>query len=93
MPFVMVEEFQITKGVHLLTIIDCRNRSRIQRFEEEVVVLDSVRSGIQFRAEWDFPVPASLRRYFLNGWELFIEEMGRAPRSNQFLFGGIFIRK
>jgi PP-loop superfamily ATP-utilizing enzyme len=46
---------------------------------------------IVFQAKWDFPPPACKRRYFLNGREIAVEELGKIPRRNLFRYSGLFM--
>ena len=78
--------------VRELIVVDRRNKKRLKRVTERVVVQDKGLWGYSFTARWQFPVPASLRRYFLGGRELAIEELGAEAGTNRFVFSGVFIR-
>jgi len=69
-----------------ITVIDRRDTFRINRVTLRVEIVRKTGSSFVFSADWRFPVPASKRRYFSGAFEFSIEELGKIPKRNAFLF-------
>jgi hypothetical protein len=76
-----------------ITVIDRRDAFRIKRTTLRVEIVKKTDSSFVFGSDWRFPVPASKRRYFIGALEIAIEELGKMPRRNTFLFSAAIITK
>jgi hypothetical protein len=74
-----------------ITVIDRRNSKKPERSKHHVILVRQLEDSFAFLADWQFPVPACKRRYFLLARELAIEECGKVPGQNIFQFTGVFI--
>jgi hypothetical protein len=74
-----------------ITAVDRRNSRKPERSKHHVILVRQTEDSIVFLADWQFPVPACRRRYFMATRELAIEECGKVPGRDDFQFTGVFI--
>ena len=74
-----------------ITVIDRRNVENVRITTHDVVIVRRETDFIIFQDNWQFPVPASKRRFFTGKRELAVEELGKVPKKNKFRFLGAFI--
>jgi hypothetical protein len=73
--------------------IDRRRSARPRRSIHNVQIVRKLMNGIVFQVGWQFPVPASRRRFYLSKKEMMVEEIGKIPGKDIFQFAGIFLKK
>jgi hypothetical protein len=76
-----------------ITAIDRRQSTSPKRSKHKVQVIRRLAEGIIFQSDWQFPVPACRRRFFLSKREIMVEESGKIPGRDIYQFTGIFLRK
>jgi len=70
-------------------VVDRRNTAKVERSMHKILLVQKATNFIVFMADWQFPVPATRRRYFWGKRELTVEECGKVPGRNLFQFTGI----
>jgi hypothetical protein len=87
-----MENMKTTRtALQTITIIDLRNP---REPKAQVVRAENIRihsDGFVFQASWKFPVPACMRRYFVGGRQIVVEELGKIPRKSTFQFSAYFV--
>jgi len=73
-----------------IIVVDRRNTEKKETSGHSVYLISKTKESIIFKADWQFPVPASKRRFFLGKRELAVEEYGKVPGRNLFQFSGKF---
>jgi len=74
-----------------ITVIDSRDPLKTRRKVCWVRILRTVETGFLFESDWQFPVPAHLRRYFSEEREIAVEELGETPKRKGFRFFASYV--
>jgi hypothetical protein len=82
---------KITNCGATMAVVDRRNHLKPQRSKFDVVETETMENGFKFLAGWQLPTPASRRYYYYGSREVTVEEIGKVPGKNLFLFSGSFV--